>query len=383
MSKASGFKIMRGVALALICIALALTTLVAVWYGRPNTSYVADALDMESWDAVSDGTHNSNTDLIYWQNAFYLVHATSPWHFASEQSKLIVRRSQDAKSWEKIAELAAAGEDIRDPKFAVIGDRLFIYALKNLDFTAEPYTTVMSTSEDGRTWSAFEPVEPEGWLFWRPKTSDGVTWYLPAYWHEHGKSALLQSTDGENWTMVRLIYEGERNDETTLEFLPDGRMISTARLEGSGSYFGDDDASTLIGVAPPPYEQWTFTKDKVTRLDGPTLFTYGGRVYAAGRYQPGRRGYFTELGSIFSRKRTSLFLVEEDGLIYLSDLPSAGDTSYTGVVIRGDEAFISYYTSDIQRDYSWILGMVLPSDIRIARVDLPSLEALAEAQAGE
>nr|HPO47077.1 hypothetical protein [Spirochaetota bacterium] len=62
---------------------------------------------------------------------------------------------------------------------------------------------------------------------------------------------------------------------------------------------------------------------------------------------------------------------------YLSDLPSAGDTSYAGVVIREGAAYISYYTSDTARDYPWIIGMLARSDILIARIELPRLERLA------
>lgn len=354
----------------------------AHWYFRRNRAFISPRLDMESWDAVKDGSHNSNTDLIYWRGDFYLIHASSPWHLASKKCKLIIRRSEDARSWEKLAELNVPGEDIRDPKFAPIGGRLFLYALKNVALTAEPYATVSTSSQDGSIWGPFKDIEPAGWLFWRPKTLDDNNWYVPAYWHRHGKSTLLKSTDGEEWAIVSPIYEGERNDEVDIEFLPDGRMLCTARLEGSGSIFGDNRGSTLIGVASAPFEQWSYAKSRATRLDGPCLFAHGGRVYAAGRYQPGRRGTLTALGSVFARKRTSLFLVKEDGLVYLSDLPSAGDTSYAGAVVRGDDLYVSYYTSDIRKDYPWILGMLRPSDIRIAKISLPSLEALAESKAG-
>ncbi|MCX7855656.1 MAG: hypothetical protein N2556_06740, partial [Anaerolineae bacterium] len=74
---------------------------------------------------------------------------------------------------------------------------------------------------------------------------------------------------------------------------------------------------------------------------------------------------------------TALFRVDEDRLTWLSDLPSAGDTSYAGVVILGDFLYISYYTNDIRRDVPWLMGMVLPSDIRIARVPLAALEGLS------
>jgi hypothetical protein len=63
--------------------------------------------------------------------------------------------------------------------------------------------------------------------------------------------------------------------------------------------------------------------------------------------------------------------------VRLSDLPSAGDTSYAGVVLRGGALWVSYYTSDVNRDFPWALGMVRASDIRMARVDLASLAKLA------
>jgi hypothetical protein len=371
-----------GVVLAVLVLAPAL--LIGYWYLRLNRATVSESLSMESWDVVNDGAHNSNTDLIYWNEAFYLVYASSPFHFASEESRLHILRSEDTKDWEEVTQFDAAGEDIRDPKFAAIGDRLLLYALKNTDFTAEPYQTVYAESKDGTLWSDFQEIEPEGWLFWRPKTADGQTWYVPAYWHEHNKSALLRSTDGVNWIFHAQIYEGDRNDETDIEFLPDGRMLATARLEMSDSWTGHPEGSTLIAVAEPPFEVWTpITKSQVTRLDGPSLFEYKGQIYAVGRYQPDVSGPFGWQGSIFSRKRTALFLVQEDGLVYLTDLSSAGDTSYSGVVQRGNELYVSYYTNEIDKDYPWIVGMISPSSIRLARVNLPSLEALGKLRADD
>jgi hypothetical protein len=357
---------------------LGLAALVAYWALRPNRSQVDPRLDLATWVAVGDGLHNSNTDLIHWRDHFYLIHAASPYHMGSAQCRLVLRRSRDARNWETVREFSVPGQDIRDPKFAAIGERLILYAFPNEGFRALPYRTIYSVSSDGESWSPFENIEQPGWLFWRPKSRDGSTWYVPAYWHQHGKSALFSSTDGIRWSQVSTIYDGEANDETDFEFLPDGRMLCTARLEVvADSPFGHRDASTLLAVAVPPYAQWSYTKSRVTRLDGPALFSYEGRVYAVARYQPGARGPLTGLGSMLSRKRTSLFLVEPDRLLWLSDFPSAGDTSYAGVVLRDGALWASYYTSDINRDFPWALGMVRASDIRMARVDLASLARLA------
>ncbi len=345
---------------------------------RPNRSVVAEGLGIEVWPAVADGRHNSNTDLVFFKDAFWLIHASAPWHFASETTRLVLWKSPDARTWERVAEFSNPGQDIRDPKLVAIGGRLILYALKNISFEAEPYLTAAATSEDGVTWTEFVDMEPGGWLFWRPETPDGgKTWYMPAYWHEHGKSVLLMSTDGLAWGINSIIYSGDVNDETAVIFLPDGMMLATARLEVSGYYFGDNRGNTLIATAEPPFMTWSYHHSDVTRLDGPALFAYNGRVYAVGRYQPGCKSTPFETGSILAKKRTSLFLVEEDRLVWLSDLPSDGDTSYAGVVVRGDEAYVSYYTSGIKRDYPWIIGMLLESDIMMAKIDLKKLEALA------
>lgn len=365
--------------LAAVTVLLLLAMLGAYALLRPNRAEVSATLEMESWDVVANGEHNSNTDMIFWRDQFWLVHAASPYHLGTPKSRLVIRRSSDTRSWETVATLRVPGKDIRDPKFAPIGGRLFLYALPNSGVMATPEGTVVSISEDGTTWSEFQSVGPKGWLFWRPKSVDGRAWYVSAYWWDHGESILLRSLDGLEWEQVSTIYQGEGNDETAIEFLPDGRLLATARLEVTpDTLTGNNDASTLLAVAKPPFERWTYQKSQVTRLDGPVLFSHAGRVFAVARHQPGHRGPLTQLGGMWSRKRTALYEVTALRLTHLSDLPSAGDTTYAGVVLRDGVAYIDYYTSAIDRDYPWFLGMFLPTDIRMARVSLDSLVALAD-----
>lgn len=363
-------------ALAVLCIGIVF----GWWLLRPNTARINPHLNIEHWAIVSDGMHNSNTDMLYWRGHYYLVHASSPWHFGSTKCQLLLWRSRDARSWELVRSFNIPGSDIRDPKFAVIHDRLFLYVLENNGLMATPIGTRASVSDDGEQWTDFTPIQPEGWLFWRPKTHDGNTWYVPAYWHEHGKSILLRSADGWTWEEVSVIYEGDGNDETDIEFFPDGRMIATARLEiKADSIFGHRDACTWIGVSDPPYTQWDGVKCFVTRLDGPCLFAHGGAVYAVGRHNPQPARFPVYYGSIFGKKRTSLYKVLPERLVYLTDLPSSGDTSYAGVVLRGNDLYVSYYTSDIRRDYPWGIGMLAATEIRMAKMDLQEVEELARA----
>jgi hypothetical protein len=362
---------------------LLVVALGAAWpWLRPNRAQIDPALALESWAIVADGEHNSNTDLIWWRDAFLLVHAASPYHLGTPRSRLLVKRSPDGRSFETLARLQVPGQDIRDPKLALIGGQLLLYALPNDSLYATPEGTLVASSEDAVVWTPLEPVGPPGWLFWRPKTLDGKTWYVAAYWHAHGASVLLRSQDGRSWEQVSVIHEGEANDETAIEFLPDGRLLATARLEVEPDTLrGNADASTLIAVAEPPYTRWSKTRSRVTRLDGPVLFRHAGRIYAVARFQPGARGPLTRLGSVFARKRTSLFRVEPERLSWLSDLPSAGDTAYAGAVLRDGWLWTEYYTSRIDRDYPWLLGMFLPTELRMARLRLDALAALADRQA--
>ena len=380
-------KFFRGLASILGAFLAVLLLLIAYWYFRPNRAEVDTAVVVDSWDIANDGLHNSNTDMISWKGETYIAYVSSPYHFSSEASTLHIKHSSDmGHTWEEDSTFNPENNDIRDPKFAIVGERLFLYALDNNAWNPEPYQTVYAYTENGIDWTSLELVpEMDGWLFWRPKTQDGITFYNSAYWYHHGKAVLLKSTDGINWEIVSTINEGERNDETEIEFLSDGRMLATGRLEYDESWLegalGDKRGSTLIAVSEPPYTTWTeLTQSLVARLDGPYLFTYNNRVYAVGRYQPdlGKSGPLTPQGSALARKRTSIYEVREDGLAYLTDLPSNGDTSYVGLVMDENYAYASYYTSPIDHDFGWILGMFSPTSVRMAQIDLQAMEALAD-----
>jgi hypothetical protein len=356
------------------------TALVVVtyWSLRPNRARIDPSLEPEHWVAVRDGMHNSNTDLAYWRGHYYLIHASSPWHLASSSCRLILWRSRDARVWERVRDFRGTETDIRDPKLAAIGKRLFLYALPNRALEPRPYETQLAHSRDGESWSELRTVQPGGWLFWKPRSPDGRMWYVPAYVRGMGKAILLSSQDGESWREVSVIHEGDGASETDMEFLPDGRILATVRLEFEARWRGQRESATLIAVARPPYQEWQKTVSHVTRLDGPSLFVSGGEVYALGRHHPDSGGLLNQPGGILGRKRTALYHVEPDGLTYLSDLPSAGDTAYAGTVVRGGELVASYYTNDITRDFPWILGMFRESEIHMARISTERIAALAK-----
>jgi hypothetical protein len=372
-------KVLMWLGICVGAIVAALLITLGVWYVRPNRAKVDARIVTKSWDFTSGRDHNSNTDMTRWNGSYYVVYVSSPFHFASSASRLHVERASSIDGpWAEVESFNPKAEDIRDPKFGIIGGNLFVYALENKSFNPEPFRTVFAWTTDGARWTDFQPIQgQDGWLFWRPKTVDGTTYYNTAYWYEHGKAILLKSTDGIAWTQVSTIHTGARNDETEIEFLSDGRMIATARLEYDESSLegalGDPRGSTFIGLSSPPYSSWKQSAEsRLTRLDGPCLFSYQGRVFALGRYQDGT-SLLTPMGTCLSKKRTSLFEVRADGLARVTDLPSAGDTSYEGVVLDGGTAYACYYTSPIKHDYAWILGMFSKTAVRMAKIDMAAM----------
>ena len=334
---------------------------------------------LEVWTIADDGKHNAFTDLIFWREHFWLAYISSPSHFASKKSKVMLLRSKDAKEWHTVKQFSGNGEDIRDPKLAIIRDQLILYALLNKKFDPEPYKTICARSNDGLTWSRFEDVTPEGWLLGRPVTSDNQTWFAPAHKLDHGTAVLLRSTNGLTWEIHSTIHAGDHADETAIHLLTDGRLLAVTRLEAGGGIFGHKDAGTLISSTQPPFTTWnSLFWSKVTRLDGPTLFSHKTDVYAVGRRQAKVKGPLQWQGSAIGEKRTAVFLVDKNELIHIMDLPSSGDTSYPGAVIVNDKLFISYYTNDPGKDLPWLIGMFVPTKIHMAMIELSNLKMLEE-----
>jgi len=362
-------KFSRVIGLMIITLIIGAGIIFATWYFRTNSTKVNPGLQVELWNAVTDDGHNFNTDLLLWNDYFYLIYQHSKTHFFDGDSKLVLLKSKDCRNWEKMSGIKYEGLEFRDPKLSVINKTLFLYALRNSAYDPEPSQTYYATSKDGYHWSSFKEIEPKGYLFWKPKTSDSLTWFNTAYLNEHGKSILIKSTDGINWETVSTIYEGETNDETALEILSDGKIIITARLEADPAWHsGSKNASTLIAYSYPPYSEWVKTKSYLTRLDGPALITADNKIIAAGRFDPDGRDNWYGMSSIFGRKRTAIYLVEDNKLTLLTELPSCGDTSYPGIVKKDGYIYISYYTNDETKDYPWLMGMYSHTYIKIAKL---------------
>jgi hypothetical protein len=328
--------------------------------------------------------HNENTDMIAFGGALWLVHRTATSQTLGPNSALHVYKSTDnGASFQETARIdAPVDRDIRDPCFYIVGDQLFIKALtrlpppieKSIRDTGVDTVAVAMSSTDGVTWTEKQPIGPHGWSFWRIKENAG-TYYSAAYQDGDQRVVLFSSTDGLTWTAGPLLY-GVGADtplETELTFLPSGKLLALVRTDGNDNELLGDAGRlrTQICWSDPPYASFSCPAEfDGQRLDGPVSFLWQGRLFVVARKHLQGTG----------KKRTSLFEIRGDfdgGELSIGEwgeVPSAGDTSYAGVVMLDDHrALLSWYSGDLQADRPWIFAMFDLTSIWLGTVDLSML----------
>jgi len=194
-------------------LALFVEALLIYFMVRPNTAEINPDLEYEIWDVESDYTHNAFTDMVYFEGNFYLTFRSAAHHSPVDDSIIVILKSEDAEDWKTVEKFAVAGKDIRDPKMAVIGNKLFLYVVVRVlkSGSEEVTTTRYSYTVDGKNWNLLKDIEPEDKRFWRPKTYDNNTWFCPIF--EDGDVKLYSSTDGINWKKNCTIYDGPGANE--------------------------------------------------------------------------------------------------------------------------------------------------------------------------
>ena len=76
-----------------------------------------------------NGEHNAFTDLIRFQDRFYLTFRSCPdGHVAHSSASVIILASDDAIYWEQVHRFRVEDRDTRDPHFLIFKDKLFVYS---------------------------------------------------------------------------------------------------------------------------------------------------------------------------------------------------------------------------------------------------------------
>jgi hypothetical protein len=327
--------------------------------------------------------HNENTDLTRWHRAIYLVHRTANSQVLGPNSSLRVYRSLDGGKTFRLRAVIPApnGRDIRDPCFFIVGKRLFIKAITRLPGFAlrdehAGSISVQTHSIDGRSWSRTRAIGPFGWGFWRVVEHSGV-YYSTAYEDGDLRIVLYRSRDGVHWTAGPRIYgvSADTPLEAELAFSPSGRyVLALVRMDGNNvDLLGfQGRLRTKVCWARAPFSTFRCPETlNGVRLDGAVAFYWRGRLFVIAR---------KHLRGPQIRKRTALYEITgtlEGGPIGIrewGELPSAGDTSYAGIAALGGARFlVTWYSSPLTGDPSWVSGFAGPTNIWKATIDLSRL----------
>ncbi|MBN2310882.1 MAG: exo-alpha-sialidase [Candidatus Hydrogenedentes bacterium] len=313
--------------------------------------------------AFGDGRHNAFTDLVQWRGAYYVCFRNGQSH-GSMDGTIRVLRSADLKHWEPCGTLDTFGDD-RDPHFAVKDDTLFVY-FGVWDLRHDPghgtpgrgaVRSHVATTRDGTTWAAVQGVYEPGWWLWRVEVHDGL-FYSAAYQAFRPKPAhrelrLLRSVDGVAWEFVSTIANEGDLGESAMWFPEDGGIAMITRS-------GRAPGHAVFSRSTPGLDAWNLTPLN-TLVHSPATVVWRGRRFVAGRGQ--RDGEWV----------TRLWEYADGALVEGMTLPSAGDTSYPGLLVdpasEKEDApalFISWYSQhDDEREPG---SPVDPASIYVGRV---------------
>jgi hypothetical protein len=287
------------------------------------------------WDAAP---HNAFTDLIRWNDRWYCSFREGSEH-ASYDGKVRILVSTDGHQWESVAQFADEGRDLRDPKLCVLPDGRLLVGMgvrKQDDQNPQNWHTVtrVSVTADGKTWESRTVGDPQVWM-WRFVTRGDFVYSFGYRQRPKGLGGdtflvFYRSADGLEWERITQTEAGGGYvNEAAFAFEPDDRCVVLLRREGG---------QNRLGLARPPYTDWTWT-DLNDRFNGPALLSLAdGRFLLGGRTKPAGAG---------SPKTALAWLSTDPPRIEpLLTLPSVHETGYPGLYWFDDELWMSYYSSE-------------------------------------
>ena len=304
----------------------------------------------------SNGSHCAFTSIERFKGRYYCTFREGATHiFDSDgkaEGKVRILASEDGEKWETVAFIGKEGFDLRDPKLSVTPEGKLMVTIGGSIYRnrkLEGCVPHVMFSEDGTTFSTPQPMELDkkmhtghDWL-WR------VTWYdCVGYGISYSKASnneikihLMKTTDGVKYELVKSFNHDGYPNEATVRFLPDGRMAILLRRDGG-------DYHAMWGLSQAPYTDWEWKKLEFG-LGGPDFIVLDDDHLVAG----GRTFH------IGSAAHTTLFTGKNNGqFVDRIVLPAGGDHSYPGLLISGNELWVSYYSTHETKNASIYLAKI-------------------------
>lgn len=279
-----------------------------------------------------DGYHNAFTDIIEFEGKYFCVFRHGTEHMPRGKGEVYVLCSEDLKQWQLIKKFPPLA-DSRDPKLFKFQNKLGVvfFAYPDLVDYRKQRDVYISYSEDGINFSEVIKLKNNNFVFWRIRPFRDKLYALGYYAPQEKENGdewlvcLFVSEDGVNFSKVSPIVEGQFANETDLLFEKDATCFALVRREKQ--------QTPVLAISTPPYKNWERHEMNLV-LQGLHIFKFKDQIYVAGR--------------IFSKEGTKTAILSLDlnkkHLDMEVILPSGGDTSYCGSLIKDDMLYLSYYS---------------------------------------
>lgn len=284
----------------------------------------------------SKSAHNAFTDLCEFNGQLFCCFREARNHVSDDGVIRILKL--DNKGRILTSNLVQMGLiDLRDPKLSITPDGkllLLAYARNVSSKSGAPASqSACWFSSDGLSWSGHHRFADKNWWVWRLRWFQNKAY---GFGYNRGQNAVnLYSGDPrrsfhllkQNAFSLDTHGKGYPN-ESDLCFASDGCAYAILRRDA-------DNYSTQLGKANPPYKSWIW-QDLGFYLGGPVMLLQNDQqALLAGRIMHRDKFRTAVLNIDLNTARSELALL----------LPSSGDNSYPGLVIKNNDLYLSYYSS--------------------------------------
>jgi len=288
------------------------------------------------WDRAE---HSAFTSLIFHSDKFYCAFREGTGHTPGINGTIRIIASNDGQNWYSVAHIHVNDVDLRDPQLSVSPDNRIMLNIGGSVYNGSKlllmHPMVSFSDKNGNNFSSPQKIELD------KNIKTGKDWLWKATWHnnivyaavyqptEKGSIVrLVKSSDGISYSYITTFEIPGSSNETTLRFSQDGRMAAVVRRDGKS-------INGYIGESENPYTEWKWNKFD-NRIGGPDFV-----ILTDGKMICGCRHYLINgtYKMILARITTA------GNFTKLLSLPSGGDCSYPGLVIKEDILYVSYYSS--------------------------------------
>ncbi len=306
--------------------------------------------------------HSAFTDLIFFKGNLLVTFREGEAHVMGECGSIrIIGSGDEGQTFKTFAVFEKKGWDLRDPKLTLTPEGKLQIHFAALRFTPKTKkykegVSYTSFSEDGIHFSKLKRISEKNQWPWR------ITWfdktaYVASYASTNPKDrkapwivTLMKSINGIDFTKVVTWPVGQYPNETTLRFYSNKKMVALLRAHEKGvkpwlSY-------NWIGTSFPPYTDWTWEKTSC-HLGGPNFIIESDQKMIAS----GRLLYPTSYGI---QERVAIAEMSENSLTPNLVLPSSGDSSYPGLIVKDKILFLSYYSTHEHKTAIYLAKVLLP-----------------------